>query len=811
MSRAAIGPHDVTIALFRGARSRRVRSAHVDTWQEFTQHRLPDLLERTALEKTALPAFILAPVDEKRSDATVGAHTALVIDVDTLPGTRDEFLRRCMAYTCAVYESPSSRVGENGTRLRVIAALATPLPTPLVKAARRAFARDLGLDPVAAGVTKADAIAQIMFIGRVDGTSTRRHWVYEGVVWSPPADLEPEAPKAPRGHGTGPVSADRSADELPPVPPELVAAIEAPEGELRQGGRDLMRGLGGYWARRGYHPDAIEAAVLELPSSQPDKRATEAREAAEQFYAGDPATAGATEVERHFSEALGEAQAGAVLAALEASYIAPAWVLRIAEAARTQLEAGADVGTWRRALMAWAGVAEPDTEAAALRAMPSWVRRHVRASREALRTPLGMNLAVALGALSSCVQGRVIVRMNPTWAEHTGLYVCSVADSGEKKSPAFRLATGAIAEWERERREQGKEAYVKAVSARSDLEKELKWLEKNHTGTYGGDDDDAPEDKRLTAVRIKLEDPPPVRFKYLAENCTPEKLTELLANHGRIAFQSCEAAGIFNILASGYKDKSDLDAWLKAYDGEWVRIERMGREAAEPRYEATTLSANLMTQLSVFTDAVHNPAFRGQGLVQRMCWWVAAPRTAPRWAPGEEAEPVPADVAQRYARKLRRMLELSTREVTLSPEAHTASIAWRDQIERRSLADLAYMRDWLGKHEGRTARIAGILWAADGASGDITADQYARAVAVARWLLECAAVALRVKRVETAEAHDEFADRVLELIDAGACTYRDLRGKCSRAQRGKLRAVLDALIASGDVEEERGVLSVRTQ
>jgi len=303
-----------------------VVNTYTETWAEFVGERLPALLRRESPEpaddsdaawdavKTQLPGFVLAPVGGTRCDANTGAHTALVIDVDHVP-SRKALFAACARYVCAVYESPSSRTRGKGLRLRVVAALAEPLAPALVKAARRAFARDLGLDPGAAGVSKADSVSQVMFVGRIGGTDERRMWVFSGAegLWTPPADLEPEAVAAERSggptsspwNGGAPLTPAFDPSDLPKIPKRLRTAIEPKAGRQRRGGRDLMRGVGGMYARKGYHPDAIYAAVLALPSSQPEKRATEAREAAEQWYSGDPRTAGVSEVARHFADVLG--------------------------------------------------------------------------------------------------------------------------------------------------------------------------------------------------------------------------------------------------------------------------------------------------------------------------------------------------------------------------------------------------------------------------------------------------------------------------------------------------------------------------
>lgn len=282
----------------------------------FCAVRLPELLAREAPEpadaydeawdacKRRLTGIVLAEVADTRADVNTGAHTALAIDVDALPCPRKAFLARCAAFRCVVYESASSRERGNGDRLRVIAALAAPLAPERVRAARRAFARALELDPAACGASKADAISQVMFVGRIGGTRARKMWVYDGAVWAP-GELEADAPLEFGDADAEPCEPVHSPEIIPAVPKRLALAVEPVAGGQRYGGRALNRGLAGMMARKGYALEAVEAFVRALPSSQPDRRASEAREAAEQWYAGDTRTAGAEAVHSHFLDAFG--------------------------------------------------------------------------------------------------------------------------------------------------------------------------------------------------------------------------------------------------------------------------------------------------------------------------------------------------------------------------------------------------------------------------------------------------------------------------------------------------------------------------
>lgn len=259
--------------------------------------------------KRGLPGIVAAAFSGRRCNANAGPHTALLLDVDR---PKPDTLERLQRYQAIAYESPSSRrKGPDDLRLKVAVVPTEPVPPHAVKAARSALARDLGLDPKACGVTQADAVSQLAFIGRVDGTPERQVWVYDGQPWTPPppGDAPPEHELAEAG-----ASEPLYGPEHVPDLSELAPLLE-PEDPSRPPDKDtnpyrseihFCRGLGGMLAKRGLHPDAIEQAVFALHdgrSNQPGKRAELARQTAEQWYrTGKADTAGEGAVLRHVAE-----------------------------------------------------------------------------------------------------------------------------------------------------------------------------------------------------------------------------------------------------------------------------------------------------------------------------------------------------------------------------------------------------------------------------------------------------------------------------------------------------------------------------
>jgi hypothetical protein len=294
-------PTEIVCSLFNGIRPA-VRDVWEGSWEAFVSETIPALLAERARDKKRLTGIVLAPVDGRRDDAHCGAHTALAIDVDRLPDNDlGALLKRAKRYRCAVYETPSSE--DDAPRVRVIVALDAPLEPEHVIAARRAFAEALKLDPEECGTAGAIPPSQVMFVGRIKGTRERGLWTSDGKLYAPPR-VETDERKTRTRPRAQPLDTRRHAsasgrERHAPrggafsfdSPPDLTAIAKHVPPPGHDGDRHLLvRGLGGWLARRGYDPEAIAEAVrLQIPSTDPAERAAQAQDAAERVRRGEDA------------------------------------------------------------------------------------------------------------------------------------------------------------------------------------------------------------------------------------------------------------------------------------------------------------------------------------------------------------------------------------------------------------------------------------------------------------------------------------------------------------------------------------------
>ena len=228
------------------------------------------------------------------------------------------------------------------------------------------------------------------------------------------------------------------------------------------------------------------------------------------------------------------------------------------------------------------------------------------------------------------------------------------------------------------------------------------------------DDVEAARD-RLTKAEAAV--PPDGRL--LAGDVTPEALVQRLAlQGGRVAVLEPEP-GPLQMVAGRYKDAAQLGELNKAWSGEDITVDRVGRPSLRVRRPALTLA--VLLQPDVLENLPNGKALRAEGLVGRVLW-CRPPHGLGTRRTGAGVPPLDDTARTRYARALRLLLDLEPAGkepdgtpiphiVHLEPEALAVLHAFEAEVER-DLGDggrYASIRDWAGKMVGQSLRIAALL------------------------------------------------------------------------------------------------------
>lgn len=348
-------------------------------------------------------------------------------------------------------------------------------------------------------------------------------------------------------------------------------------------------------------------------------------------------------------------------------------------------------------------------------ALPAWLRRFVEAEAEATQTPpdLAGMLALAVCAAAGAKKAEVLVR--PGWREPLNLFVVVALPPGNRKSAVFRDMTAPLLAFEREQGQTLAPEIARATSERKILEARLAKLQAE--AAKAKPEDAAAPVREAGEVAAELDAfKVPARPRLVADDCSPERLAGLLAEHGgRMAVMSPEG-DVFDLMAGRYGNGPNFGVYLRGHAGDDLRVDRINRP---PEYvEKPALTLGLAVQPEVLRGLLDKPGFRGRGLLARFLYSLPSSNVGRRRV---SPEPVPISVRATYERAILALLALpwgtgedgnpAAHVLRLSPGASKVFGILEQALEPRlaPLADLGTIADWGSKLAGAAARIAGVL------------------------------------------------------------------------------------------------------
>lgn len=345
---------------------------------------------------------------------------------------------------------------------------------------------------------------------------------------------------------------------------------------------------------------------------------------------------------------------------------------------------------------------------------PDWARTFCQAAADHLQVATCMVTANVLGAVATCIAGKLSLEVKPGYREPLNLYILAPAPPAERKTGTQRLCFSPLYEWETEQFHGMRDEIRKASSQRKNEEAIVSGLRSKLAKAESEE-----RQELLTAISELEADlteiPHPPRL--LADDITPEATAVLMAQQNEhLGVVSCEG-GFFDILAGRYSSgMPNLDLVLKAHAGEPVRVDRKG--GLPILMDAPALTLCLSPQPEVLSGLSSRPGFRGRGLVGRFIYILPESLLGRRQM---NVPSIPTEVQKAYEDALCMLLNMPWGEdeygkpvsqiLRLEPGALQAWIAFADFVEPE-LAEggrFETMRDWAGKLPGLAARLAGNL------------------------------------------------------------------------------------------------------
>lgn len=384
--------------------------------------------------------------------------------------------------------------------------------------------------------------------------------------------------------------------------------------------------------------------------------------------------------------------------------------------------------------------------------LPPVLRYMAKAAAENLQVAVDMTAVAGLAVAALCVQGKFIINPKPGWIEQLNLYAAVIARPSDRKTPALAVMTRPLHAFEKEENERRAPMVDQYRTKKSILEKRIAGL-KELAGkpTKKGEAVDLDDITELQYELSDLEREAVKPLRLLADDTTPEALVSLMAaNDGRMGIVSDEG-GIFDIIAGRYSSgKVNMDVFLKAYTGGYLRIDRQGRPSEVIEHPSLTML--LMVQPVVLEAIMSNQDFAGRGFLARPLYSIPASTVGRRTY---DTPPIPREIEAGYNCLIESLLSVpelgEARIIRVSPEAHQEAKRFFEELEPRLLDDLGDLDDlegWAGKYHGQVMRIAGIihccLHAGNAAENSVSLNTMQQAETIGGYFLDHARAAFQV-------------------------------------------------------------------
>ncbi|MDP2433458.1 MAG: DUF3987 domain-containing protein [Pseudomonadota bacterium] len=379
-------------------------------------------------------------------------------------------------------------------------------------------------------------------------------------------------------------------------------------------------------------------------------------------------------------------------------------------------------------------------------ALPDTIRSAVEEVAGFVKAPVPMVASSALAALSLACQAHIDAKRAERLQGPVGLFLLTIADSGERKSTCDSFFVSAIRQYQEEQAETMKPAIKRHES---DIDA---WTAERD-GLLSAIKDAGKRGKTTDQLRADLADiqadkPEPPRVpKLLLGDETPENLAWSLARQWPSAgVVSSEAGLIFGAHGMG-KDSvmRNLGLLNVLWDG---GVHSVGRRTSESfTVKGARLTVALQIQeptLRSFFDRSGGLA-RGTGFLARFL--VAWPESTQGFRPFTEAPPNWPHLAA-FHRRIAAILanpapmneegELSPALLMLAPEAKAAWVAFHDAIEGElaSGGELYDVRDVASKSADNAARLAALFQIFEhGMGGAVGLEAFEGASRIAAWHL----------------------------------------------------------------------------
>jgi len=373
-----------------------------------------------------------------------------------------------------------------------------------------------------------------------------------------------------------------------------------------------------------------------------------------------------------------------------------------------------------------------------------WFGDMIASVSKATETPLELTALLGLSVIAIACQRKFVVELEQNYQEPLNIWTVVALESGNRKTAVLQAMSKPLMEWEREAIDQVSAEIVKKEAERKNQEAQINSLRSTYAKNNGEDTDSL--GREIVQLETTLPEIPSIP-RLWAQDITPEKLGQLMADNDEKMSVLSDEGGIFDILAGRYSGGiPNLDLFLQSHSGAPHRVDRGSRKTVS--MESPALTMGLSPQPEVLKSLTSKDGFRGRGLLARFLYALPDSRLGFRLL---SCDPVPDNVLHEYRSGIRSLIDIkpatnSIDEIQpyilkLTPESYALWKEFQREVEKdmKDGGMFEHVKDWAGKLPGAVGRLAGLLHCVQHANGqpwsiEINDETLSRALSLAAFL-----------------------------------------------------------------------------
>jgi hypothetical protein len=458
--------------------------------------------------------------------------------------------------------------------------------------------------------------------------------------------------------------------------------------------------------------------------------------------------------------------------------------------------------------------AEADDEPAPaefpLDALPPALAGMIAAVARCERVPVALPALAALGVASASIGAGLEISSGASRVTRGNLFLLGSAESGSGKSETFRIVAAPLLD------HQSRLLEVWRSKTSPELQSELRVLDKE-IGSLERKAAKAADPKERERLRGDLEYKLACKDDLarkaalpcvIAQDITTERLAVVLRDNREVTFSaSADARKVIQNLLGRYNtlQSTDESLYLSGYSGDFVRVDRQGRDAVV--LHRPCLALCWLVQPDLLDTMLGEETLSASGFLPRLL--ICDTRAAPRRIEGE-APALPEQMRLAWWQLISDLLATyhaadAPKRITPAPAALACLTEFHNRVVDRRGADLADVGAFAARYAENAWRVAVVLHAGLYGAGAHThpldAETAGNSVRVVEWF---AAAQLEILSKARRQVAAKLEDQILALITSNTerkaqnfTTARDVQRARIVAPAEAARALLARMETAG--------------